>query len=101
MGTLAAKSKNSTWYIKRVPQCYHIGSTAFIGKKATCFAPDTQHLRGVTRTIRWNLWSNLGMYVCMYSHRFQQSIDEPGEVANPARGQLDRENDSVPVPVRA
>ena len=35
------------------------------------------------------------MYVCsMYS------IDQPGKVANPARGQLNRENEHSPVPVR-
>ena len=31
----------------------------------------------------------------------QSSMDQPGKVANPARGQLNRENDSSPVPVRA
>ena len=31
--------------------------------------------------------------MCMYSQHFQQSIDQPGFVAKPARGQLDREND--------
>ena len=33
-----------------------------------------------------------GMYVCMV---------QPGKVANPARGQLNRENEHSPVPVRA
>ena len=33
------------------------------------------------------------MYACMYSHHLQQSIDQPGKVANLACGQLDREND--------
>ena len=28
-------------------------------------------------------------------------MDQPGKVANPARGQLDRENEYSPVPVRA
>ena len=28
-------------------------------------------------------------------------MDQPGKVANPARGQLNRENDFFPVPVRA
>ena len=31
------------------------------------------------------------MYVCMYGHHIQQSMDQPGKVANPARGQLNRE----------
>ena len=32
------------------------------------------------------------MYVYMYGHHIQQSMDQPGKVANPARGQLNREN---------
>ena len=32
------------------------------------------------------------MYVCMYGHYIEQSMDQPGKVANPARGQLNREN---------
>ena len=30
------------------------------------------------------------MYVCMYGHHICQSLDQPGKVANPARGQLNR-----------
>ena len=41
------------------------------------------------------------MYVCMYGHHIYQSMDQPGKVANPARGQLNRENEHSPVPVRA
>ena len=29
----------------------------------------------------------------MYGHHVQQSIDQPGKVANPSRGQLNRENE--------
>ena len=38
------------------------------------------------------------MYVCMYvlcfmySHTYSKGMDQPGKVANPARGQLNREN---------
>ena len=32
---------------------------------------------------------------------YSKSKDQPGKVANPARGQLNRENDYFPVPVRA
>ena len=32
------------------------------------------------------------MYVCMCSHRITQSQDRSGKVANPAGGQLNREN---------
>ena len=31
----------------------------------------------------------------------QKSMDQPGKVADPARGQLNRENKYFPVPVRA
>ena len=29
----------------------------------------------------------------MYGHTYSQSLDQPGKVANPARGQLNRENE--------
>ena len=32
------------------------------------------------------------MQVCMYGHTYSKSMDQPGKVANPARGQLNREN---------
>ena len=41
------------------------------------------------------------MYVCMYGHTYRKSMDQPGKVANPARGQLNRINDCSPVRVRA
>ena len=31
------------------------------------------------------------MYVCMYGHTYSKSMDQPGKVANPARGQPNRE----------
>ena len=41
------------------------------------------------------------MYVCIYvyvwSHTYSKIIDQPGKVANPARGQLNRENEYFPV----
>ena len=43
------------------------------------------------------------MYVCMYVCMvitYSKGKDQPGEVANPARGQLNRANDIFPVPVR-
>ena len=39
------------------------------------------------------------MYVWVI--KYSMSIDQPGKVANPARGQLNRENDYFHVPVRA
>ena len=33
------------------------------------------------------------MYVCMYGHTYSKSIDQPGKATNPARGQLNSENE--------
>ena len=44
------------------------------------------------------------MYICsmyLWTSHIYQSMDQPGEVANPACGQLNRENEYSPVPVRA
>ena len=37
----------------------------------------------------------------VYSYTNSKSIDQPGKVANPARGQLNRKNEYFPVRVRA
>ena len=37
----------------------------------------------------------------MYGHTSSKSTDQPGKVADPARGQLKRENEYFPVRVRA
>ena len=37
----------------------------------------------------------------MYGHTYIKSMDKPGKVANPARGQLNREIEYFPVRVRA
>ena len=41
------------------------------------------------------------IHLCMYGHQIYKSTDQPGTVANPARGQLNREKEYFPVPVRA
>ena len=43
------------------------------------------------------------IHPCMYGHTSinSKSMDRPGEVANPARGQLNSENEYFPVRVRA
>ena len=40
-------------------------------------------------------------YVCIYGHTYSKSMDQSGKVANPARGQLNRENEYFSVRVRA
>ena len=37
----------------------------------------------------------------MYGHTYSKSMDQPGKVLNLARGQLNRENEYFPIPVRA
>ena len=46
------------------------------------------------------LYTMLLKYLCMVI-TFGKGKDQPGKVANPARGQLNRKNDFLPVPVRA
>ena len=41
------------------------------------------------------------VHVCMYRHTYSKSMYQPGKVANPARGQLNREYECFPVRVRA
>ena len=36
------------------------------------------------------------MAVSIYSHHLKQSMDQPGKVTKPARGQLKRENEMHP-----
>ena len=42
-----------------------------------------------------------GLLISMYGHTYSKSKDQPGKVANPARGQLNRKNEYFPVPVHA
>ena len=43
----------------------------------------------------------INVSVCMYGHTYSKSsMDQPGKVANPARGQLNRESSYFPVCVR-
>ena len=37
----------------------------------------------------------------MYGHTYSKRMDQPGKVASPAHGQLNRENEYFPVRVRA
>ena len=39
--------------------------------------------------------------LCMYGHTYSKSMDQPGKVASPARGQLNRKYEYFPVRVRA
>ena len=59
----------------------------------------TQHRGSCLRQFR--RVSHTFMDVWMYGHTYGKSKDQPGKVANPARGQLNKENEYFPVPVRA
>ena len=58
------------------------------------------------RTILGNLGLAIGFIyiyicICMYDYTYSKSMDQPGKVASPARGQLNRENEYFSIPVRA
>ena len=50
---------------------------------------------------RGDLCMYVCMYVCIVITYYSKIKDQPGKAANPARGQLNRENDFFPVPIRA
>ena len=41
------------------------------------------------------------VFLYVYGHTYGKSMDQPGKVANPARGQLNRENEYFPIGVCA
>ena len=40
------------------------------------------------------------MVTHMYGHTYSKGMDQPGKVASPARGQLNRKNEYFPLRVR-
>ena len=63
-------------------------------EKAT--SPNKQKKKG-----KKHVWLSERLHVCMYGHTYSKSMDQPGKVASPARGQLNRENEYFSVRVRA
>ena len=55
---------------------------------------------GVIFPVFLSVCMEFSLYVCMVLTH-SKSMDRPGKVANPARGQLNRENEYFPVFVRA
>ena len=55
-----------------------------------------------TGGVNWS-WESalLSIYLCVYGHTYGKSMDQPGKVASPARGQLNRKNEYFSVRVRA
>ena len=50
---------------------------------------------GKTLTCSGHSSKNGNVAVCMYGHTCSKIMDQPGKVANPARGRLNRENGYV------
>ena len=60
------------------------------------------HLVGTTSAVVcYTINAATSTYSCMYGHTYSKSMDQPGMVVSPARGQLKRENRYFPVRVRA
>ena len=120
LGGVFLFAKNMTFFIKGEICCI---SKVFPGHFCSMRGPSLVELAGGNNTlattvhIRMNLSQRIGIcytYVSLYSYIYYddsrymyghqilyQSMDQPGKVANSARGQLNRENKYFPVPVRA
>ena len=65
--------------------------------KATC----TRQPRQTASAVSGSSSNATTVFIYIYGHHIWQSMDQPVKVANPARGQLNRENEYSLVPVRA
>ena len=76
-------SYNSTEYtlLQGHTELYHVAPTYLVSLRRVPWVVLTSYV-----------YSLPGMYVCMYGHIYSKSKDQPRKVANPARGQLNREN---------
>ena len=54
-----------------------------------------------TFKVRFAVFRTSLHYICMYGHTYIKSMDQPGMVANPARGQLNKKKSYFTVRVRA
>ena len=107
-GIKGCKYKTSSWHLNEFPDGNNIGSTEYnVGEKLTVMLYTTTVLS--TSYIMLNckvavmvqkVCSVYRTTVCMYGHTYSKSMDQPGKVASPARGQLNRENEDFPVRVR-
>ena len=60
----------------------------------------TSRIGNLTRLIHTLLYVICDdLHVCMYGHTYSKSMDQPGKIASPARGQLSRKNEYFPVRV--
>ena len=72
-----------------------VGVGVDVGGVWVCGATDVLKT-GALATARCSLFGDI-----VWSHTYSKSMDQPGNVANPARGQLNRENEHFLVPVCA
>ena len=70
----------SVWHVLRCT-CNH--------SKCSCMSDSAVH---VLTFVLYISSMYVCMYVCMYGHHIYRSMNQPGKVTNPARGQLNREN---------
>ena len=56
---------------------------------------------GVNRGELGRFFVTTGRIAALYGHTCSKSMDQPGKVASPARGQLNRKNEYFPVRLRA
>ena len=75
-GIIDCKDKTSLWYLTGFPNGSNIGSPV---------------------SCREETYRD----ICMYGQTYSKSMDQPGKVASPARGQLNKKNEYFPVRVRA
>ena len=77
----------------------HLPSNARLAKKKSLNNRSSVHAGDRSRdSLYW--YTILVHYTGMYGHTYSKSMDLPGKVASPARGQLNRKNENFPVRVR-
>ena len=60
-----------------------------------------QHTDILPKDLAFDLFATRRRFLTsMYGHTYSKSMDQPGKVTSPARGQLDRKNEYFPVRVR-
>ena len=77
---------------------HHLTSSA--DTSVPTFAPNSENASLIYRAVYLALPNTMNLE-CLYDHTYSKSMDQPGKVANPARGQLNRENEHFPVRIRA
>ena len=95
------KARNNLYACYVAKNIYQV----YIFKLKYCFREN--NLRAFTaiskeRSSSTSVYCYRGVHtLCIYGHTYSKSMDQLGKVANPARGQLNREKYYFHVPVRA